>query len=105
MLAAAFLEQKGYEVVAKNYRFKKSEIDLVVRHNGWLVFVEVKMRSSTAFGFPEAFVTDKKADKIMEGAAQFIVETDWQGPVRYDVVAITQVKGKTDIQHFEDAFY
>lgn len=104
-LAAAFLEQKGYEVVARNYRFKRSEIDLVVRQNGWLVFVEVKMRSSTAFGFPEAFVTDQKAAKVLEGAAQYMEETNWRGPVRYDVVAITQRGEETDIRHFEDAFY
>ena len=48
-LAAVFLQQAGYEIVERNYRYKRSEIDLIVRKAGWLVFVEVKMRSSDAF--------------------------------------------------------
>lgn len=104
-MAASFLEQKGYLVLNRNYRYKHSEIDLIVSRENWLVFVEVKTRSSTAFGFPEEFVDDKKAQKIMEGADQYLFETDWQGNVRYDIVSVTLSAGKPEIVHFEDAFH
>lgn len=104
-LAVAFLENKGYCLRERNYRHKRSEIDLIVEKDNWLIFVEVKTRSSVAFGYPEEFVDEKKANKIMEGAENYIIENDWKGNVRYDVVAITLQKDKPEIVHFEDAFY
>lgn len=100
-LAEEFLQQKGYAIVARNYRYKRSEIDLIVQKENWLIFVEVKMRSSKAFGFPEESVGAAKRKKILEGAAQYLAETNWQGNVRYDIIAIH----KNEIEHFEDAFY
>lgn len=99
--ALEFLEQKGYTVVARNYRYKRSEIDLIVQKENWLVFVEVKLRSSKQFGFPEESVKEAKRKKILEGAAQYLEETNWKGNVRYDIIAI---QGQA-IEHFEDAFY
>lgn len=99
--AEEFLQQKGYAIVARNYRYKRSEIDLIVQKENWLVFVEVKMRSSKTFGFPEESVKEAKRKKILEGAAQYLEETNWQGNVRYDIIAIYN----NEIEHFEDAFY
>ena len=99
------LEKAGYEIVQRNFRYKRSEIDLIVRKAGWLVFVEVKMRSSNAFGYPEEFVDYQKAKNIVYGAEQYTFENNYNGNVRYDVVAITMRHGVPDIKHFEDAFY
>ncbi|MBL7861245.1 MAG: YraN family protein [Cyclobacteriaceae bacterium] len=104
-LAADFLKQQGYEIVARNYRYQRSEIDLIVRKENWLVFVEVKMRSSDAFGYPEEFVDYRKAKNIVFGAEQYTFEHNYEGNVRYDVVAISLRNGKPEIRHFEDAFY
>lgn len=104
-LAAEFLQRNGYEIVERNYRYRRSEIDLIVRKAGWLVFVEVKMRSSNAFGYPEEFVDYQKAKNIVYGAEQYTFENKYEGNVRYDVVAITMRSGKPEIRHFEDAFY
>lgn len=104
-LAANFLKQQGYEFVARNYRYQRSEIDLIVRKENWLVFVEVKMRSSDAFGYPEEFVDYRKAKNIVFGAEQYTFEHNYEGNVRYDVVAISLRNGKPEIRHFEDAFY
>lgn len=103
-LAANFLSDKGYEIVSKNYRYKHAEIDLVVRKDKFLVFVEVKTRNSVSFGEPETFVTSKKAAKIMEGAEQFIVEHNWHGNIRFDIVTVKPGNPPT-IDHFEDAFH
>ncbi|GCC50971.1 YraN family protein [Chryseotalea sanaruensis] len=103
-LAANFLVAKGYEIVAKNYRYKHAEIDLIVSKDKWLIFVEVKTRHSAAFGEPESFVTNKKAAKVIEGAEQFVFEQQWDGPIRFDIVSIKLGKN-LEIEHFEDAFY
>ena len=104
-LAATFLQQKGFTVLERNYRHKKSEIDLIVSRENWLVFIEVKTRTSTAFGYPEDFVDYHKKRMIFAGALHYMIEKDWQGNVRYDIVAINLVNGRPDIHHIEDAFY
>lgn len=103
-LAANFLIAAGYEIVAKNYRYKHAEIDLIVKKEKHLVFVEVKTRKSIAFGEPESFVSDKKANKVMEGAEQFVYENNWLGPIRFDIVSV-KTKPTIIIEHFEDAFH
>src|SRR6478609_7752895 len=104
-LAAKFLAEKGSEIVERNYRHKRSEIDLIVRKTNWLVFVEVKFRTSDAFGFPEEFVDYKKVKNILAGAEEFTYQIDWRGNVRYDIVAVRSIDGKQEIKHIEDAFY
>jgi putative endonuclease len=101
-LAAAFLEKKGFTVVARNYRHKKAEVDLIVKKDNWLVFVEVKARSSSAYGEPEAFVDGKKARMIFSAAEEFIFANNWHGHVRFDVVSV-KLGRDTEIAHFEDA--
>ena len=101
-LAAEFLRQKGFEIVARNYRYRRSEIDLIVKRENWLVFIEVKTRSSSDFGQPEEFVDDFKAFNIFEAAEEYIFSTDWQGHVRFDVVSV-KLGLAPEIEHFEDA--
>lgn len=102
--AADYLVAQGYEVVARNFRHKRAEIDLIVKKENWLVFVEVKARSSVAFGHPEEFVDARKRTNILAAAAHYLEETNWSGHVRYDVVAVTW-KPKLAIAHLADAFY
>jgi putative endonuclease len=103
-LAAEFFQQKGYEIVARNYRWHRGEIDLIVRRENWTIFVEVKTRSSSAFGQPEEFVTVAQARKIYDAAEEFIFSTDWQGHVRFDVVSVLMREDEScEIEHFEDA--
>jgi putative endonuclease len=103
--AAEFLASKGFEIVARNFRYKRSEIDLIAKKENWLVFVEVKTRSSTAFGYPEQFVDYHKKRMIFEGALHYMREADWQGNVRYDIVSVTLGSSGADVVHIEDAFY
>jgi len=104
-LAAEFLAAKGYEIVARNYRYKRSEIDLIVKKDNWLIFVEVKLRSSDAFGYPEDFVDYKKIKNILDGAEEYTYQQDWKGNVRYDIVSIRDIGGKMEVVQIEDAFY
>jgi putative endonuclease len=104
-MAARFLVEKGFEIIERNYRHKRYEIDLIVKKDNWLVFVEVKLRSSDAFGYPEDFVDYKKAKNVIDGAEQYTYENNWQGNVRFDIVSIRLLKDKTEIVQIEDAFY
>lgn len=104
-LAADFLAQMGFEIVERNYRYKRSEIDIIARIDNWLIFVEVKTRSSSDFGHPEEFVDSRKRKKILEGADHYLQETNWQGNVRYDIVSINLTSGRPKVVHIEDAFY
>lgn len=101
-LAAEFLIGKGFEILSKNYRYKHAEIDLIVKKNNWLIFVEVKTRSSNAYGEPEEFVDEMKAAKIFEAAEAYIFNNNWNGHIRFDVVSV-KIGSTEEIVHFEDA--
>ena len=104
--AAHFLKSKGYEIIEKNYRCTYGEIDLIVRDNEIIVFVEVKTRSSKAFGGPAAAVNYRKQNQISKVAQHFLVDKKL-GDVdaRFDVVSIVAKNGKPlQIEHLTDAF-
>ena len=102
-MAIRFLQEKDMILVAKNYRHRRGEIDLVMRSHGTLVFVEVKLRRNANFGHPETFVDQAQAERIAEAADQYVHETAWEGDIRFDIIAIT-TQPQTAIEHFEDAF-
>lgn len=106
-LAAKFLKEKGFTVAARNFRFGKAEIDLIVRRDEWLLFVEVKTRTSVEYGQPEEFLTLQQIGRIYDAAEEYIYRYDWQGHVRFDIVSVHiggEVLGDdVKIEHLEDA--
>jgi putative endonuclease len=87
--AAELLRQKGYEVVGTGFTARRGEIDLVCRRAGELVVVEVKTRTSAAFGTPEEAVGARKRRALMSAAAEYRALAGWRGPIRFAVVALT----------------
>ena len=89
-IAAQYLQQKGYEILEQNYRCALGEIDLIARHEGYLVFVEVKYRSSTNKGYPQDAVNGAKQKRIYQTAAKYIAvhKLSYSIPYRFDVVSI-----------------
>jgi putative endonuclease len=88
-VAAHHLEAKGYQIVARNWRCRQGEIDLVARAGDTLVFVEVKTRRGQAMGTPEEGVTSHKARKLLDVAQHYLYAHDlddvaWQ----VDLVAV-----------------
>lgn len=102
--ATDYLQGKGYEILVRNYRFKHAEIDLIVKKGSFIVFVEVKTRSYSFFGEPEAFVDSKKAATVIRAAENYTYENKYEGNIRFDIVSIKTGKNP-EIVHFEDAFY
>lgn len=104
--AGEFLGRLGYTIVRRGYRYRRAEVDLVAQLGAaLLVFVEVKTRSSAQYGFPEEFVTERKRQLFRLAAEQYQLETDWQGDIRFDILALRQTSTGFHIDHFEDAFY
>ena len=104
-LAEKYLIAQGYTILERNVRSRYGELDLIASDKGMLVFVEVKTRSSFAFGYPEAAVTQQKQNHILEAASYYLMEHpklcgDW----RVDVIAIrTKKNSPPEITHFENA--
>ena len=103
--AEALLAAKGYAIVARNYRTRGGEVDLICRHGDTVVFVEVKTRAAGARGRPEEAVTPAKQGRIVRAASLFLSERDWWGrPCRFDVVAVSRCDGRLAATHIADAF-
>jgi putative endonuclease len=114
--AAQYLISRGYKILAKNVRTPYGEIDLVAMQQTAvdgidtapvIVFVEVKTRSSTAFGFPEASINSKKQEHILAAAQYYLVKNpNLDGDWRVDVIAIQRHSRSEppSVEHFENVF-
>lgn len=104
-LAAAYLASNGYHILARNYRFKKSEVDIICQKDRLLIFVEVKTRTSRSFGEPESFVSTAQQAAIIRAAEEYIMEVKWSDDIRFDIIAIVSTKYEDEVFHLKDAFY
>lgn len=102
--AIKILETKGYEILERNYRFKRCEIDIIALHHNLLIFIEVKALHSFQHGFPEERVNQAKIDKLMEAAENYIYAINWQKDIRFDILSI-KLNEPDQFLHIEDAFY
>jgi putative endonuclease len=104
-LALRYLTRRGYSLVERNYRKRRGEIDLIVRNEDSLVFVEVKLRRSRGFGDPLEAVTARKQATIRSLAEQYLADNQPDFEIlRFDVVGILATDTGTRIEHIEDAF-
>lgn len=104
-MAEIELRQKGYKILERNYRHGKSEIDLIAKGEGLLIFIEVKTRSSNTFGFPEEFVSENQQKAIIRAANHYVEKIEWKGDIRFDIMAIIVKQTVMQIEHLKDAFY
>ena len=104
-LACAELRRRGYELLDRRYRTRFGEIDIVARHRGAIVFVEVKARAGGAFGNGAAAVTGAKQHRISRMAVDFLSRRHLTNhPCRFDVVAISFNRGLPRVDVYENAF-
>ena len=104
--AANFLEAKGYSIVARNFRIRSAEIDIIAKLDDLLIFVEVKARSDIRHGLPREAVTINKQKKIIEAAGVFLQDEKFsECACRFDVIEI-YLRGERvkEINHIENAF-
>ncbi len=104
-LAVDFLVEKGYDILEKNYRYLKSEIDIIAQKQDTIVVVEVKTRSTPEFGNPQDFVKPKQIQSLVKAIDHYIASNDLDVEVRFDIIAIIKNKLGVKVEHLEDAFY
>lgn len=104
-IAVKHLAAKGYTVIDRNWRYRKAELDIIARKDGFLVAVEVKTRSTNAFGEPETFVDLKKQRNMIKAANAYVLEKNIGIEVRFDIISVVMMNGEIVVTHIEDAFY
>lgn len=94
-LACEYLIDQGLQLLGKNFRTRRGEIDLIMKDNRCIVFVEVRFRRSQAFGGAAASITAKKCQRLAAAAALYLQSRGYSAssPARFDAVAISP--GKT----------
>ena len=101
-LAKEYLINIGYNIVQLNYKNKIGEIDIIAKDGNTIVFVEVKTRQSTRFGYPREAVNYYKQQKIRNVAVGYLKFKSLyeKVPIRFDVIDIIG----TSITHIKNAF-
>jgi putative endonuclease len=99
------LEKAGLTIVARSFRARCGEIDLIARDGGLLVFVEVKTRTGVGFGRPAEAVTAEKRRRVARAALVFLAKSRWRDvPCRFDVVEVFPVGPGWRVTHIPDAW-
>lgn len=104
-IATDFLLEKGYHIKAKNYRYLKSEIDIIAQKNAVLAIVEVRARSTDKIIPIADTITKKKIKLLVMGADHYVTENNINLEVRFDVITILKNQYVFKIDHIESAFY
>jgi putative endonuclease len=99
------LEQLGYAVLARRYRTRHGEIDIVARDDETIVFVEVKVKESAEFGSAAEAVTFRKQRRVISMAVDYLARNRLTSrPCRFDVVAIDGVGADATLTYYRGAF-
>ena len=93
-IAVNYLQDNGYTILHRNWRYKNWETDIIASKNSILHFIEVKTRRTTTFGYPEEDVSRKKVKNLMGAAEEFLLlYPNWKR-IQYDILSITMEKYK-----------
>ncbi|HZW62599.1 MAG TPA: YraN family protein [Flavobacteriaceae bacterium] len=103
--AVDFLLQNGYDILERNYRFDKAEVDIIAKIENTLAVVEVKTRSTADFGNPQDFVKPKQIKNLVKAINEYVNANELDVEVRFDIIAIVKSKKGVEIEHIVDAFY
>jgi len=104
-LAVTYLEDNGYAILEKNWKFRKLEIDVIALKNDILAIIEVKTRSGIDFGLPQDAVKKEKIQLLVKAADKYVTGNELNVEVRFDIIAIYKQGNEFKIEHLEDAFY
>ena len=104
-MAAEYLIKNGYHILYRNYRYLKAEIDIIAQKDNILAVVEVKSRSSDLLQEIAETVNKKKMGLLVLAANQYVIETDLDVEVRFDIVTVLKKRKGFQLEHLKDAFY
>ena len=103
-IAKDFLKQRGFIIIAMNWRHLHYEIDIIARQQNILVFVEVTTRSTFKYGFPDESIDHKKENRLREAAEIYIEQENLHNEIRFDIVSIVKNNFGEKVYHITDAF-
>ena len=105
-LSAKYLKKKKFTILARNYRKKYGELDIIATIDKELIFIEVKTRTSNRYGDPAEAVTPSKQKQIIRVAQAYLAENElFDASIRFDVVSVVCAKHTPPIiSHIENAF-
>ena len=105
--AAAYLNKKKYKILGLNYSCRFGEVDIIAQKDGYIAFVEVKLRKNAAFAQAREFVTASKQQRVMTAAQLWLSANPTDKQPRFDVIEIYAPRGmdgELTINHIENAF-
>lgn len=104
-IAERHIVQLGYEVIDRNFYFRKvGEIDIVARTGEMIVFIEVRHRTTIRYGSPEASLTPRKCAKLRRCAEAWLaMKKLTRAPCRFDMIAVDTTSGRMQIRHHVNA--
>ena len=102
--AIEYLSSKAYQIIEHNFTYARGEIDIIASKDEYLIFIEVKLRTSNQFGSPEFAVDKRKQQKIRTVAEYYLLKNSTNKKIRFDVIAIEVNDGKGSLKHYENAF-
>jgi len=105
-IATEYLLKKGYQIKERNWHYKNAEIDIIAFDGKELVIVEVKTRSAVIYEEPRDSITNQKIRFLVNAAEEYILENDFKGETRFDVISIKWFgDSKFELEHYPEAFY
>ena len=96
-LAVDFLVENGYDIVERNYRFNKAEVDIIAQKKDILAIIEVKTRSTADFGNPQDFVKPKQIKNLVKAVDEYVTVNSLDVEVRFDIIAIVKEKKEREL--------
>ncbi|MCH9670997.1 MAG: YraN family protein [Gammaproteobacteria bacterium] len=105
--ACVYLNQRGLTTLERNFRCRHGEIDLIMRQDEVIVFVEVRSRRSSGFSSPAETIDRRKQRKVIATAQYYLnrLKRHPDPPCRFDVIAITGISPHHRVEWIEDAFH
>lgn len=105
-LAASFLKEQGYIILERNWRYKHFEIDIIASYENVLVFIEVKTRSSLAFGYPEESISKIKMNRLKIASSLYHYHHPQFKRIQFNVIAILlEAERPMAIKMFQDVYF
>ena len=97
--AVEYFIKQGYEILHRNWRHKRLEVDIIASRNGMLHFIEVKTKTTLKFGYPEESVDKKKIRDLINASEEFLFQNPQWQRIQFDILSI-QIKKNGVAEYF-----
>ena len=104
-MAVNYLLQRNFTILHRNWRWSRYEIDVIAVKDQVVYFIEVKTRSSLAFGYPEEAVSKKKIERMLKSARQFQLQYPQWRQIQYSILSIMLLRNQPPEFFFIEAVY